>query len=100
MLLERAGLDERFDALVCGDEAASGKPAPDIFLKAASLIGCDPGTCMVLEDSPGGILAAARAGMIPVMVPDLVQPSPETRSLCHKIFSSLSEVRNFLASII
>jgi beta-phosphoglucomutase-like phosphatase (HAD superfamily) len=41
----------------------NGKPAPDLFLHAARQMGADPGDCIVIEDSPAGILAAQRAGM-------------------------------------
>ena len=41
----------------------NGKPAPDLFLYAASQMNADPSLCVVIEDSPAGILAAKRAGM-------------------------------------
>ena len=56
-------LDRYFDAIVCGDEITRSKPAPDIFLKAAQVLGLTPERCIVIEDSGAGTLAASRAGI-------------------------------------
>lgn len=96
--LGRAGVLERFEAVVGGDEVTRGKPAPDIFLEAASRLGASPGECLVLEDSEAGIRAAHAAGMRPVMVPDLIQPDAELANLAYCILPSLLEVRDLLAA--
>ena len=57
------GLKRFFSAVVCGSEVAQGKPAPDIFLKAAELLGVEPRECWVIEDSKPGIAAGLAAGM-------------------------------------
>jgi beta-phosphoglucomutase family hydrolase len=57
------GLSGLFDAIVGADEVAHGKPAPDIFLKAAELLGLPPAACLVYEDGSLGIQAATAAGM-------------------------------------
>lgn len=57
------GLADYFDALVSGTQVPQGKPAPDIFLKAAELIDVPSEYCLVVEDSQNGVLAAKRAGM-------------------------------------
>ena len=62
-VLSAAGLLASFDAVVAIDDVANGKPAPDIFLKAAMDVGADPKECVVFEDSPYGIQAAKAAGM-------------------------------------
>ncbi|MFO0961744.1 MAG: HAD family phosphatase [Phycisphaerales bacterium] len=54
---------ELFDARVCGLDVARGKPAPDIFLRAAELLGLPPSECVVVEDAVPGIEAAHAAGM-------------------------------------
>ncbi|MGN0988760.1 MAG: HAD family hydrolase [Eubacteriales bacterium] len=89
LYLQKSGLTDAFDLVLCGESVSHGKPAPDIFLKAARALGAAPDRCMVLEDSANGILAASRAGMIPVCIPDLKQPSDEIRSKCYKVLSSL-----------
>lgn len=62
------GLGEFFDAVVCGDDIVNGKPAPDVFLKAAQLLRIPPERCVVFEDALFGIEAARRAGMKVVAV--------------------------------
>ena len=57
------GADRWFHAEVCGRDAAHGKPAPDIFLKAAERLGVPPARCVVVEDAVPGIEAAHAAGM-------------------------------------
>jgi HAD superfamily hydrolase (TIGR01509 family) len=68
--LTEAGLMGRFDVEVTGDEVQFGKPAPDLFLLAAERLGVPPESCVVFEDAPAGLEAAARAGMRRVWVPN------------------------------
>jgi len=62
-IFRATGLGVLFDAVVCGDDVVHGKPAPDVFLKAASLLNIPPAQCVVFEDALFGIEAAQRAGM-------------------------------------
>ncbi len=62
-------IDEHFPIVVSSVEVGRGKPAPDVFLAAASRLGLPPGRCLVVEDSRNGVLAAKRAGMACVAVP-------------------------------
>jgi HAD superfamily hydrolase (TIGR01509 family) len=91
------GLVDRLDALVVGGEVARGKPHPDPFLLAAERLGVAPPTCLVLEDSHNGVRAAHAAGMMAVMVPDLLQATEEIRGLCAHVASDLHEVCAFLS---
>ena len=61
--LNGAGIRQYFRALVDGSQVARAKPAPDVYLRAAELLGIDPANCIVFEDSPVGIQAARAAGM-------------------------------------
>ena len=97
-VLGHAGITGYFDVVRCGDGGYPSKPAPDIFLSAAEGIGVSPSDAMVLEDSPAGIRAAVTGGFIPVMVPDVVQPDDELRSLAYRVCSSLGEVKELLAA--
>jgi len=54
---------EEFDAVVTGSDVTHKKPDPEIFLKAADIIGIEPGNCIVLEDALSGLKAAKSAGM-------------------------------------
>jgi HAD superfamily hydrolase (TIGR01509 family) len=98
--LRLVGLQDRFDAIVCGDDIQRGKPAPDIFLAAARKLAIPAGECVVLEDSEPGIEAAQSAGMVPLMVPDIKPPSEEATARAYRVFSSLGQVKTFLAQSI
>lgn len=92
-LLSSAGILNRFDTIICGDEITKGKPEPEIFLKACEKMDVDPKDAVVLEDSEPGLLAASRAKIKCILVPDLVQhPEEITKLACAKI-KSLLEVR-------
>ncbi|HEY3352136.1 MAG TPA: HAD family phosphatase [Polyangia bacterium] len=69
-VLATLGLEPRFPVVVTGDEVTNGKPAPDIFLRAAALLGVPPAACVVLEDAPNGVAAALAAGMRCFAVPN------------------------------
>ncbi len=62
LIVRLLGLEGAFDAVVSGEEVARGKPAPDIFLRAAARIGLEPGRAVVLEDAPAGVAAGKTAG--------------------------------------
>lgn len=86
----------RFDVMVTGDEIEHGKPAPDIFLRAANGLAVPPESCWVVEDSEPGVRAAHAAGMRAVIVPDLERPSPDVCSLAAWVCDSLGEVQRLL----
>lgn len=94
--LSQVGLVEAFDELVSGHMVEHGKPAPDIYIYAASKLGLKPEECLVLEDSPTGILAAYRAGCIPVMIPDQDQPDEEVRNRTYAVVENLIAVKELL----
>jgi HAD superfamily hydrolase (TIGR01509 family) len=91
--LGRSGLGARLRVVVTRDDVARGKPYPDLFLRAAELLDVPPDECLAVEDSLIGVRAAHAAGMMPVMVPDLLQPTDEIRAMCVLIASDLHEVR-------
>ncbi len=94
--LNTAGLLGYFSTIVSGDQFARSKPEPDIYLTACEKIGTDPEEAYAIEDSYNGIISASRAGMHPIMVPDLLPPTEEMRELSETICSSLFEVRAYL----
>ena len=68
-LLGACGLPlENFDAIAWRHLVEKSKPAPDLYLKAAEMLGIDPGRCLAIEDTPSGIGAAKAAGMYAVQV--------------------------------
>ncbi len=86
-----------FSAVVSGDhpEVRALKPAPDIFLAAARAIAGDPACCLVVEDSPAGVLAARAAGMSVIAIPDAAL-STERFADAHLIVRSYAELRERL----
>jgi HAD superfamily hydrolase (TIGR01509 family) len=97
--LTLAGIAERFETIVGGDEVPEAKPAPYVYQKAAQQMGVEPQRCLALEDSEPGLQAARAAGLTPFMVPDLIAPTPATRALAERVFPSLHEVRRYLAGL-
>ena len=98
-LLKLAGIDNNFDYVLCGDEIEKSKPDPEIFLKVSDNLGCSPKKCLVLEDSEAGIEAAHKAGMFPIMIPDMKEPNELTKTLIFKKMNNLLDVKYFLEEI-
>lgn len=73
--LHAVGISDWFDEVVTADDVEHGKPAPDIFLRAASLLEVDPERCLALDDAPAGILSARRAGMQVIAIPSPLSSS-------------------------
>lgn len=90
--LKNAGIIDFFETLTTGDLVEHSKPAPDIYLKAASSLNLSPEECVAVEDSPNGVRAAVAAGIKCVMVPDLIQPDEEMRKIAWKILPSLKDL--------
>lgn len=95
-LLSHADVLSAFDAIVTGEDGFPSKPAPDIFLAAANMLGTVPSESVVLEDSENGIRAATAGGFTSVIIPDAVPPSDEVRSLADYCCRNLLEVRDLL----
>lgn len=98
-LLSIAKVMDKFDIVICGDEISKSKPEPDIFLEVARQLGCNPKECLVLEDSENGIIAASKANMMPILIPDIKYPPIEVEKLATKKFNSLIDFKKFLENI-
>lgn len=97
--LKKAGIYKYFSAAVFGDSVKLGKPAPDIFIEAARRLGVSCGECMCLEDSYNGIKAGCAAGMITVMVPDMLPPNEEIEQMVYAVAESLDDVIGIVAEL-
>jgi HAD superfamily hydrolase (TIGR01509 family) len=97
--LEKANLLHRFLTVTTGDQVEHGKPAPDLFLLAASTINVAPTECIVLEDSEAGVDGAHAAGMTVFMIPDMKQPCDATRNRAKAVCVSLVEVKQRIAEV-
>ena len=98
-LLEQIKIKNKVDYIICGDQVQNSKPDPEIFLKAAKGLNMSPEECIVIEDSDAGILAASRAGMKGINVPDMKKPDENMKKNAYKIFNNLIEVRDFFDKI-
>ena len=68
-VLQQVGISDLFDEVVTANDIVCGKPAPDIYIEAASRLGVDPLRCLAFEDAAAGMMAAQSAGMRVVCVP-------------------------------
>lgn len=66
IILNKIGIASYFDCVVSGENIQNGKPAPDIFLKAAEILQVSPQRCAAVEDSKNGVTAATRAEMFTI----------------------------------
>ena len=94
--LHRIGAWDYLSGVVYGDEVEHGKPEPDIFLRAAGFIGCEPSECVVIEDSINGIKAGHAAGMKVIHIPDTIEINDDIRSLTSVVCHSLSDVPDII----
>jgi HAD superfamily hydrolase (TIGR01509 family) len=87
-----------FSVTVCGQDVRHPKPHPEPYLRAAALLGAEPGYCVALEDSPNGVAAAEAAGCVTVAVPG---PAPVSTRPGRTIAASLIHVDlDLLASLV
>lgn len=97
--LSESGILEPFEVVVGGDMVTRGKPNPDIFLKAAELLGLAPEECIVVEDSPAGIRAAFSAGMKAVLVPDQAAITQEIIDMSDAVLESLLDMPRYVEGL-
>jgi beta-phosphoglucomutase-like phosphatase (HAD superfamily) len=91
--MDALGIRDVLDAIVSSDEVPLGKPEPDVYLLAASLLGVEPGRCLVVEDSLNGVRAGKAAGMTVVLVPNAsVPPGGNARELADHVVPGLADL--------
>jgi riboflavin kinase / FMN hydrolase len=88
-------LRDLFSVVICGDEIACGKPAPDIYLEAARQLGVSSCDTLAIEDSPTGIEAALAAGMQVVAVPSLIDRTVYDAHSCQSRCVMLKSLLDF-----
>jgi len=86
-----------FSAVVSASEVSRGKPAPDIFLRAAQLLGVKPGECWVIEDSKPGVAAGLAAGMRVIAITN-THPANELSPATH-VVSTYEEIARLLTGV-
>lgn len=90
--LARVGIQDYFDAKVCGDEIVEGKPAPEIYRKACEKLGVPPETAIGVEDSINGVISADTAGLFTVMVVDLISPNEITAQHTDRVYYHMKDM--------
>lgn len=90
--LRITGLQTRFQHVITADDVPAPKPAPHIHLEAARRLGLPAARCIAVEDSDVGVRAAAAAGMIVLMVPNLKPPSADATASAFRILRTLHDV--------
>ena len=97
--LKAHDLYKYFDVMVSASMVSLGKPAPDIYLRAAERLGLSAQSCLALEDSPNGIRSASSAGCVTVMVPDLDKPNDDILPLLYSVANGLCDVKRILREL-
>lgn len=83
-----------FQAVVSSQDVQQGKPAPDIFLRAAELLQVNPASCCVIEDSAAGVEAARAAGMTVIAITNTLPAEKLDRA--HHVVSAYEQVESLL----
>lgn len=94
--LRAHNLGDRFQSIVTRDDVRHGKPHPEPYGKASMLLGYSPADTLAVEDSPTGVASAYAAGLMVVMIPDLIEPDAETRGKVAFVGASLEDIRQCL----
>jgi HAD superfamily hydrolase (TIGR01509 family) len=89
--LERLGILGRFGCVCCRDDVNNAKPAPDLYLAVLDCLGVSPAEALSIEDSPNGVIAAKRAGMLCVAIPNSITATLDL-SQADLVLRSLSDV--------
>jgi len=91
--VDALGLREILAAIVSSDEVAAGKPAPDVYLRAAALLDAEPSRCLVVEDSLNGVRAGKEAGRTVVLGPNpSVPPAGNAAALADVVLARLADL--------
>lgn len=94
--LARAGLLPYMKHILSAQNVRHGKPWPDVFLSACQQLGLPPQSCLVVEDSPNGVISAFSAGCQVVMVPDQTQPEDCLLPLLSATVDDLTQIMELL----
>ena len=93
--LRQAGLYDYFQVVMGGDQLKRSKPEPDIYLMTCEKMGIRPECVYAIEDSYNGIRSAYRAGMMPIMVPDILQADDEMKEKSIAVLEDLFQVKQY-----
>lgn len=98
--LKREGIENYFQAVITGNMIEHGKPEPDIYIEACQRLHVKPEQAIALEDAVNGIRAAHRAGMMPVMIPDMIKDTSQVDEILFAVYESLLDFAKKLYEIL
>ena len=98
--IAQAGISHFFDIVISGNMVKNSKPSPEIYQTACKKLNVSPECAIALEDAPNGLIAAHAAGMMAVMVPDLLKDSSSVDDILFAKKENLLEVRDWLQNIL
>lgn len=90
--LDLAGLSPCFPRILSAQAVLRGKPFPDVYLLACDQLSLMPAECAAVEDSPNGVMSAAGAGCLTIMVPDLTPYTDDLKDYVDYHFDSLEDI--------
>lgn len=93
--LKHTGIADRFNGIIGGDEIENGKPSPEIFIKAATLMDSSPSECVIFEDSENGVKAALATGIKCFYIPDMKEIPEDLQAKTIKL-RSLDEAIKYI----
>ncbi|HEY6169758.1 MAG TPA: HAD family phosphatase, partial [Verrucomicrobiae bacterium] len=93
-VLALRNLRRHFRAIVSSEDVPRGKPAPDIFLRTAQLLGAEPARCCVVEDSAAGVVAARAAGMTVIAITNSLPA--EKLAHAHHVVATPAEIERLI----
>ncbi|TDO99776.1 HAD family hydrolase [Marinomonas balearica] len=94
--LNKIGLIEKFKTRFCVDDVVHGKPAPDMYVKAAEALNIPPNKCIVIEDSIAGITAGVAAGATVYAYSAMVDSSAQINAGAAETFTSMKALETLL----
>ena len=97
--LRQAGLYDYFQVVMGGDQLKRSKPEPDIYLLTCEKMGILPECAYAIEDSYNGIRSAYSAGMMPIMVPDILQADDEMKEKSVAVLQDLLQVKQYFQEV-
>ena len=90
--LKGCGVWDDFSVIICGDQVHRSKPDPEIYEKAEQLLEQSPEKRWSLRILQNGLKSALNAGMLPIMIPDILRSVPELEPLIEAKLDDLAEV--------
>ena len=97
-VLNRIGIGGYFNAIESAESLTYGKPHPEVYLNCAKALNIDPVSCLAIEDSFNGLIAARAANMQTIAIPEPQHAKLNKWVIAHQQLDNLNALSNFLAN--